>query len=77
MIIEKLKEKFSKGISSSKDAGELEINARMFSHLVKKGDIQSITQGFYSFAGTDPIGDDWKYYDLATTASSYKDAVIV
>lgn len=76
MMIEKLKDKFSKGTFSSKDAEELGVSARMLTHLVKKGEIQRISRGLYSLAGVDPSGDDWKYYDLATTASSYKDAVI-
>lgn len=76
MIIEKLKEKYSVGTFSSKAAEELGISARMLSYLIKKGEIQRISRGLYALAGVDPSGPDWKYYDLATTASSYKDAVI-
>lgn len=76
MIIEKLKNKFSQGTFTSKHAEELGISARMLTYLVKKGEIQRISRGLYALAGIDPSGSDWKYYDLATTANSYKDAVI-
>jgi hypothetical protein len=76
MVIEKLKNKFSQGTFSSKDAQEQGASARMLSYLVKKGEIQRISRGLYALTGVDPSGADWKYYDLATTASSYKDAVI-
>lgn len=76
MMIEKLKSNFSKGTFRSKDAEALGISARMLTHLVKKGEIQRISRGLYALAGVDPTGEDWKYYDLAVTASSYKDAVI-
>lgn len=76
MIIEKLKDKFSKSAFTSKDAGELGVSARMLSHLVKKGEIQRIGRGLYSLAGVDTSGENWNFYDLAVIASSYKDAVI-
>lgn len=76
MIIEKLKNRFSQSTFSSKQAEELGVSARMLTYLVKKGEIQRLGRGSYALAGMDTSGADWKFYDLATTASSYKDAVI-
>lgn len=76
MMIDKLKERFSKVSFTSKDALELGVSARMLSHLHKKGEIQKINRSLYAISGVDTSGDDWTYYDLATAAKSYKDAVV-
>lgn len=76
MMIDKLKERFSKVSFTSKDALELGVSARMLSHLHKKGEIQKINRSLYAISGVDTSGDDWTYYDLATASKSYKDAVV-
>jgi predicted transcriptional regulator of viral defense system len=76
MLMDRIKGKFPKSAFTSREADELGISARMLTHLVKTGEIQRISRGLYSLAGVQPSGDDWRFYDLATTASSYKDAVI-
>lgn len=76
MGIEQLQTKFPKRAFSSTEANDIGISARMLTYLVKKGEIQRISRGLYALAGIELGGGDWKYYDLATTANSYKDAVV-
>lgn len=76
MMIERLKSKYPEESFSTKDAGELGITPRMLTYLVKRGEIQRIGRGIYALAGVDASSEDWRFYDLALAASSYKDAVI-
>jgi predicted transcriptional regulator of viral defense system len=76
MMIDKLKQKYSKTSFTPKEALELGVSARMLNHLHKRGEIEKISRGLYALSGVDTSGEEWSFYDLATVAKSYKGAVV-
>lgn len=76
MLFKKLQKHFKKKTFTPKEAADLGISARMLNHFLKKGEIHKVGRGLYSFIEFSTDEAEWKYYDLAIAAKSYKGAVI-
>lgn len=76
MVLEKLKAKYSKKAFTTQNAEELGVSKRMLSYLVKRGELARIGRGRYTLPGVDAAGEDWKFFDLALVANTYKDATV-